>query len=880
MAFCAMLQRTLDFDSPNAVELKLSGAVAEHLLLTAPPFQLVRPNRQLSYGGLDPSEWPAHDDDGDTITVDRLREDIDGPPHRFVIKRCDVVEVFLDSSRTVVGRVTEISHRSQEVRIEFQDGAAGVWVAKESVYPARENASFPAQCTTTPPEAVNAPSALPPAGESLNGKVPACLAPYTFDAYKAFRLALANGSLSYSEYQLQFARLLDSRESLVSELKSRFKAKELAVIASRMGCWDAKRASKEENADSIYQKMLASFVLDGIVSYSMGERYEDAVRAKVRSTTLEAYAAEFEKRQAADLAHEKALANPQTFFEFRTFLQEKTEDDLTDEQLARYDALHADMTRARRTAEAKTTVEQFKSEELDDYQFQIKEGYHDKRQCPVWIVQLPSRVERATFDELNRKAKMLGGWYSSFKKSDAGFQFLDEERAKRFVTLLSGEADRSDVLTARKARRETSAAERLHELASELALRADETIDRSNVSLQNTERRADIQAGVRGRAFADQALARTIHSIAEALSRGQANYLDGIRHKTHVETLEALLYIAKWARVRALKRKEGESNYSHGRRLDRTDDQPIGPMDVRFAAYPFPQAYKRHLEELILRCRTTRGVRQAAEKMHKRLVRESDDYVTFREAYDVEALSDFLGRAKAAGVDVERVALAFEKHRRLQRAGITDVHELRAALREYLNYRAEARGDDPVKVAERELIGKKLPGFFPTPPAIISRMLELAEIAPEHFVLEPSCGKGDIVDAVRAHHPAARVCAIERNLALAEVLAAKGLDVEFGDFLEHPGAYDRIVMNPPFEEGADMEHVRHAFSLLKPGGRLVSVVCEGPFFRVDNKSVAFRDWLEEVGADVERLPDDAFSAAEAFRVTGVRTRLVTITKSG
>jgi hypothetical protein len=73
-----------------------------------------------------------------------------------------------------------------------------------------------------------------------------------------------------------------------------------------------------------------------------------------------------------------------------------------------------------------------------------------------------------------------------------------------------------------------------------------------------------------------------------------------------------------------------------------------------------------------------------------------------------------------------------------------------------------------------------------------------------------------------------------------------------------------------------MEHVRHAFSLLKPGGRLVSVVSEGPFFRVDNKSVAFRDWLEEVGGDVERLPDDAFSTAEAFRVTGVRTRLVTI----
>jgi len=77
-----------------------------------------------------------------------------------------------------------------------------------------------------------------------------------------------------------------------------------------------------------------------------------------------------------------------------------------------------------------------------------------------------------------------------------------------------------------------------------------------------------------------------------------------------------------------------------------------------------------------------------------------------------------------------------------------------------------------------------------------------------------------------------------------------------------------------------MEHIRHAYSLLKPGGRLVSVISEGPFFRVDNKSVAFRDWLEEVSAEVERLPDDAFTGVEAFRETSVRTRLVVITKEG
>jgi len=55
-------------------------------------------------------------------------------------------------------------------------------------------------------------------------------------------------------------------------------------------------------------------------------------------------------------------------------------------------------------------------------------------------------------------------------------------------------------------------------------------------------------------------------------------------------------------------------------------------------------------------------------------------------------------------------------------------------------------------------------------------------------------------------------------------------------------------------------------------------VCEGPFFRSDAKSVAFREWLDECGADVEQLPEDAFAGVDAFRQTGVKTRLVTIDK--
>ena len=43
--------------------------------------------------------------------------------------------------------------------------------------------------------------------------------------------------------------------------------------------------------------------------------------------------------------------------------------------------------------------------------------------------------------------------------------------------------------------------------------------------------------------------------------------------------------------------------------------------------------------------------------------------------------------------------------------------------------------------------------------------------------------------------------AVELNGTLFDVLEAKGHQVDRGDFMEHQGEYDRVVMNPPFEKG-------------------------------------------------------------------------------
>ncbi|MAT70320.1 MAG: hypothetical protein CMJ58_12445 [Planctomycetaceae bacterium] len=880
-------QQRLDFDAPAAsVPERRLQPEPEHVATdTSLPPPLVRPDRQIVYPDATTHyDWPPATElhDRDTITVDRISEDIDGPAHRFVVKRGDTVEAYMGHNRFHTGQVIGISHARGEVRVAWDDTLArGGWFKVGAIYPAPE--PEPTTASNGTPlaaivEQLNAENA-PPGGWSDRDRVPA---PYEFAEFKEL---WTNGlrHKSYAEYRSQFERLSRSHDELVAELQSSYKAPKLKAIAANLGDWHARQNTKQQNAESIYRKMLASFLLDGVVSVAMGESYVEAVKTKVLAVTEDQWLAHYAELEAKQTERREAIENPRDLRDFRLFIEARGEAALTNEQMARWDSLHADLSRERRAENgASAVVTRFESEEARDVEFTIKQGFHDKRRCPLWIVQIGARVERETYRELLAKAKQLGGWYSSFKKADAGFQFLSEETAERFTGLLSNDADRSDVLAGRKERKEQTAAERLHELADQMLERADETIARSEASRQNTARRADIQAGVRGRAHAEAALARSLHSVATAISTGEATYLDGIRHRTHLEELDRVLMLARWGRLRAIRTATPESDYGYGLNPREEEKRPVSEDDIRYAAYPYPSFSARHLADLVRECRNKRGLKLLSARLTKRLPRSSEgnDFITVRHEHSIELVADFASRAKAAGVDCSRVIDQLAPYQRLQRACLGDIHELRAALREYLPHRAAVRGDDPVRIAERELIGKKLPGFFPTPPAVIEQMLELAAIEPGETVLEPSCGKGDIVLAVKQAHPQSPVTAIELNRTLADVLAAKDLAVEFADFLSHEGCYDRIVMNPPFENLADIDHVRHAYECLAAGGRLVSVMSESPFFRQDRKATDFQRWFASLDGHSIKLPEDAFKGADAFRQTGVRTRLVILLKDG
>lgn len=174
--------------------------------------------------------------------------------------------------------------------------------------------------------------------------------------------------------------------------------------------------------------------------------------------------------------------------------------------------------------------------------------------------------------------------------------------------------------------------------------------------------------------------------------------------------------------------------------------------------------------------------------------------------------------------------------------------------------------------AVKEIVSWNIPGFIPTPTPLAKYVVSIADIQPGMSVLEPQAGAGHIADEVPKD---ANLICVERNYHLAEVLRGKGYKTVYADFLTwEPGQkFDRILMNPPFENLADIDHVVRAYNHLADAGKMVAIMGAGAFFRGDKKAVAFRAWLVERG-EAEPLPDKIFLASE--RPTGIKTYLVRI----
>lgn len=232
--------------------------------------------------------------------------------------------------------------------------------------------------------------------------------------------------------------------------------------------------------------------------------------------------------------------------------------------------------------------------------------------------------------------------------------------------------------------------------------------------------------------------------------------------------------------------------------------------------------------------------------------------------------------------------------------------------------------------------------FFPTPQEVADQMIDAAGIEPDMAVLEPSAGMGHIADRIRetgAEPDVIEMSGDRRELLEAKgynfanvndfmdlkprsfftygdvfrapdgtegVMTGSGgmgsnqvtlkpltadgtVDARRGQWynredligVRHRGVesgYDRIVMNPPFSDGRDIQHVQHAYSLLRPGGRIVALMGESAFTNQNKRATEFRAWLEEVGGTEEKLGEGSFMDPSLPVNTGANARMVVIEK--
>jgi len=114
---------------------------------------------------------------------------------------------------------------------------------------------------------------------------------------------------------------------------------------------------------------------------------------------------------------------------------------------------------------------------------------------------------------------------------------------------------------------------------------------------------------------------------------------------------------------------------------------------------------------------------------------------------------------------------------------------------------------------------------------------------------------------------------------LAEALKLKGFNTMQADFMQCVGAepatkYDKIIMNPPFENLQDIDHVLNAWNLLNEGGRIVAIMA-GNKSRETAKVKDFMKFVDQYGTWEE---NQTGSFTSAFRPTGVNTITVVLDK--
>lgn len=166
--------------------------------------------------------------------------------------------------------------------------------------------------------------------------------------------------------------------------------------------------------------------------------------------------------------------------------------------------------------------------------------------------------------------------------------------------------------------------------------------------------------------------------------------------------------------------------------------------------------------------------------------------------------------------------------------------------------------------------------FYPTPRDLARRMIGKIKGHPAK-ILEPSAGKGDLIDVLKEskydRYTPADISAIEVNEELQYILRGKGIKVIDCDFLTFsgPDQFDLIIANPPFDEGD--KHLLKAIDIMYRGQIIFLLNAEtlrNPYTNI-RKDLLQR--LEKLNAEIEFL---TLAFTDAERPTDVECALIYI----
>ena len=251
-----------------------------------------------------------------------------------------------------------------------------------------------------------------------------------------------------------------------------------------------------------------------------------------------------------------------------------------------------------------------------------------------------------------------------------------------------------------------------------------------------------------------------------------------------------------------------------------------------------------------------------------------------RSSKDVEFLRQHILRKPEPDLADWAVKQNEEYRKKFNRLGISleeysvIAHEMIMELRKIVVTQEEKDALELRRLIE-EMHRTNIPGFFPTPDHLGSRVIDLAEIDDGMSLLEPGAGFGSLLDLLK-HKPYLDhldIYCCEINYSLSRILELKKYNVIDSDIMHlKTGAFDRIIMNPPFEKGQDMDHVTHCFkNLLARNGILVSIVSAGAISGQTTKHIAFKELILEHG---ETYPVEAGAFKGAFNSTGISVAIV------